>query len=191
MRAGRLRALEGATTSAQYVACAQTPSRVFIASRSPNSLIVGQIGAMSEEGGTYDPDALTLLHDYPLSAGPSNVYVAPIVDKTGKYSVRVFVVCFDSQTIAIFNPDTGRVENQVTTGPGPFAMAFDPFDITSVATHATVAFDLAFARTRSSPRGTRSTASRRFASTASLTSPASPTRTSRSWTWTSRSRTTD
>ncbi len=131
----------GAMTSAQYVACAQTPSRVFIASRSPNSLIVGQIGAMSEEGGTYDPDALTLLHDYPLSAGPSNVYVAPIVDKTGKYSVRVFVVCFDSQTIAIFNPDTGRVENQVTTGPGPFAMAFDPFDITSVATHATVAFD--------------------------------------------------
>ena len=128
-------------TSAEYIACAQTPARVFIASRSPPSLIVGQIGSMSEEDGTYDPDALTLLRQPSISAGPSNVYVAPIVDETGRYSVRVFIVCFDSQTIAIYNPDTGVVENQVTTGPGPFAMAFDPFDIIAVATHALVPFD--------------------------------------------------
>jgi hypothetical protein len=127
-------------TSPEYVQCAQTPARVFIASRSPPSLIIGQIGGMAEEGGRYDPDALVLYGDVSLSAGPSSVYIAPIVDKTGRYSVRVFVVCFDSQTIAIYDPDTGGVD-QVTTGPGPFAMAFDPFDITAVATHAPVAFD--------------------------------------------------
>jgi hypothetical protein len=130
-----------ATTSAAYVTCAQTPARVFIASRSPNSLLIGQIGAMSEEGGTYDPDALTLFESKSLSVGASNVYVAPIVDKSGKYSARVFIVGFDSQTITIYNPDTDQIENVVSTGPGPFAMAFDPFDLTDVATHAEVAFD--------------------------------------------------
>lgn len=134
-------------TDPAYVACAQTPARVFIASRSPASLIVGSIGAMSEEGGQYDPDALTLYKNVSLSAGPSNIYVAPIVDKSGRYSVRVFVVCFDSQTIAIYDPDTGIVENQVLTGPGPFAMAFDPFDLDDVATHAEVPYDPRFPNT--------------------------------------------
>jgi hypothetical protein len=127
--------------SAEYVSCAQTPARVFIASQSPDSLIVGQIGGVSPTGGAYDPDLLTLLDDVTLPAGPTNVYVAPIVDQSGKYSVRVFVVCFDSQIVAIYDPDTGRIENEVPTGPGPFAMAFDPFDVTAVATHAAVPFD--------------------------------------------------
>ncbi len=125
-------------SSPEYVACAQTPARVFIASRSPASLILGQVGGMTGEGGTYDPDQLTIYGNVPLSAGPSNVYVAPIVDKNGLYSVRVFIVCFDSQTIAIYDPDAQRVENVVTTGPGPFGMAFDPFDIEAVAIHAPV-----------------------------------------------------
>jgi hypothetical protein len=130
-----------ATTSSQYVACAQTPARVFIASNSPPSLVLGQIGGMSGNGTTYDPDQLTIFGEVPLSTGPSNVYVAPIVDANGLYSVRVFIVCFDTQTIAIYDPDTGRIENIVATGPGPFAMAFDPFDLDAVATHASVPYD--------------------------------------------------
>ena len=55
--------------------------------------------------------------------------------------MRVFVVCFDSQTIVIYDPDTQRIENEVSTGPGPFAMAFDPFDVAAVAAHAAVPFD--------------------------------------------------
>ena len=102
---------------------------------------MGQVGSMSAEGDTYNPDDLTLIDDVPLPPGPANVYVAPIVNETGRYSVRVFVVCFDSQIIAIYDPDTGRVENLVPTGPGPFKMAFDPFDLTAVATHALVPFD--------------------------------------------------
>jgi hypothetical protein len=123
-----------AVTSPQYVACAQTPARVFIASRSPNStLIEGTIGGMSEESAAYDPDQLVIYGNTSIPAGASNIYVAPVIDQNGDYAVRVFVVCFDSQTIVVYDPDAQRVENVITTGPGPFAMAFDPFDITDVA----------------------------------------------------------
>jgi DNA-binding beta-propeller fold protein YncE len=129
------------TTSPQYVACAQLPARVFIASTSPDSLVLGQIGAMGSDGTTYDPDQLTIAGDVPLPAGPSQVYVAPIVDANGLFAVRVFVVCFDSQTVVIYDPDAQRIENEISTGQGPFAMAFDPFDLSTVAARASVPYD--------------------------------------------------
>jgi hypothetical protein len=77
----------------------------------------------------------------PLSAGPSTVYLAPIVDRDGAYSLRVFVVCFDAAQIFVYDPDGGVLENVLSVGIGPFAMAFDPFDITDVATHKPVPID--------------------------------------------------
>jgi hypothetical protein len=71
------------TTDPAYIACAQLPARVFIANRSPASLIYGQIGAPNGNDGTYNPDALSLSGNVPLTAGPSNVYLAPIVDQSG------------------------------------------------------------------------------------------------------------
>ena len=41
----------------------------------------------------------------PLPAGPSTVYVAPIVNAQGNYEVRVFVVNFDSSTISVYDPN--------------------------------------------------------------------------------------
>lgn len=125
----------------RYIACAQLPARVFIANRSPATLILGQIGGFPIGNTTYDPDLLSIYGNVPLTAGPSNVYLAPIVDATGHYALRVFVVCFDSQVIIVWDPDAQRVENVIRTGPGPFAMAFDPFDLTQVAMHAAVPFD--------------------------------------------------
>ena len=123
-----------------YIACAQLPARVFIANRSPASLIVGQIGGFEHDGGgTYDPDLLQIYGNYPLTAGPSNVYLAPIVDAGGHYALRVFIVCFDAQVIEVWDPDGQRIENVIRTGRGPYAMAFDPFDKDAVATHALVA----------------------------------------------------
>ncbi len=130
-----------AKTDPAYVACAQIPARVFIANRAPASLILGQIGAPNGSDGTYDPDALSLFGNVPLTNGPSNVYLAPIVDKNGNYALRVFVVCFDSQLIYVVDPDTQTVENLIRTGAGPYAMTFDPFDLDAVATHAAVPFD--------------------------------------------------
>jgi hypothetical protein len=130
------------TTDPSYIACLQTPSRVFLASRAPASLILGQIGGQNgTSDSSYDPDALTLYGNVPLTNGPSNVYLAPIVDGSGHYALRVFIVCFDTQLVYVWDPDTQVMENIIRTGAGPFAMTFDPFDLGDVATHAAVPFD--------------------------------------------------
>ncbi len=126
---------------AEVLACAHKPARVFIANRSPASLILGEIGGDAPNGGAYDPDRLTLHTAIPLRAGPSNVYLAPIVDRDGAYALRVFVTCFDSAEVLVFDPDTQQIENEIRVGPGPFALAFDPFRIEDVATNAQVPTD--------------------------------------------------
>ncbi|MGD0674177.1 MAG: hypothetical protein ABSC94_02085 [Polyangiaceae bacterium] len=125
-----------------WIACGATPSRVFIASRTPPSLIVGTMGGPSATGnGQFDPDQLSLVADVPLQVGPSNVYLAPIVNELGQYELRVFIVCFDSSEIFVYDPDTQRIENVINVGSGPFAMAFDPFNFTDVALHKAVPSD--------------------------------------------------
>jgi hypothetical protein len=56
--------------------------------------------------------------------GPSRVVVADIIDKTGARVPRVFVVCFDSRKILIFDPNSGTID-QIETGRGPHAFAVD------------------------------------------------------------------
>jgi hypothetical protein len=131
-----------ATTPAELEICAQRPARVFFANRSPPSLVIGEIGEPSASGdGTYDPDRLVIYDSVPLEAGASKVFLGPVVDKNGNYALRVFIVCFDSSLVYAYDPDDGTIENQIYTGPGPFAMAFDPFDIRDVALHKPVPFD--------------------------------------------------
>ena len=65
----------------QMIACARKPARVFIANRSPAALLVGEVGVAQGIDGAYDPDRLTIHTSVPLSAGPSRVYLAPIVDQ--------------------------------------------------------------------------------------------------------------
>lgn len=122
------------------VACARKPARVFVANRSPASLLVGDVGA-GQPDGTYDPDDLRLHTTIPLTSGPSNLYLAPIVDRDGAYALRVFVVCFDSSTIFVIDPDSLEVENVLHVGAGPYAMTFDPFTLEDVATHQQVPMD--------------------------------------------------
>ncbi|MBX3209400.1 MAG: hypothetical protein KF764_30485 [Labilithrix sp.] len=125
----------------QILACARKPARAFIANRSPPALLVGDVGVIEGGDGAYDPDRLTLHSSVPLSAGASKVYLAPIVDVDGAYALRVFVVCFDSATIYVYDPDADAVEAVIRVAPGPFAMAFDPFSLEDVATHVQVPFD--------------------------------------------------
>ncbi len=119
-------------------ACARKPARVFIANRTPASLLVGDVGVTEGIDGAYDPDRLTIHTSIPLSAGPSRVYLAPIVDRDGAYALRVFVVCFDSASVFVYDPDAGVIENVIRVAPGPFAMAFDPFTFDDVARHVQV-----------------------------------------------------
>jgi hypothetical protein len=122
--------------------CAEIPARVFFASRTPPSLVIGEIGEFSANGdGSYDPDRLVITGNVPLQAGPSQVALGPIVDATGHYALRVFVTCFDSNEIFVYDPDAGRIENVINTGPGPFAIAFDPFSMDDVAAGKVVEAD--------------------------------------------------
>jgi hypothetical protein len=122
-------------------ACGRKPARVFIANRSPAALLVGEIGGSANALDDYDPDRLVIHTTVPLSAGPSKVYLAPVVEKDGRYALRVFAVCFDSATVFVYDPDAQQLENVIRVGLGPFAMAFDPFNIEDVATNAVVAYD--------------------------------------------------
>ena len=64
-------------------------------------------------------------------------------DGKGHYAVRLFVVCFDSNSIFIYDPAdlrspsaTPAPEKIIYTGRGPYALAFDPFSPQDVATNA-------------------------------------------------------
>ncbi len=127
-------ALAANATAAQKEQCARRPARVFITNRSPATLLVGEIGEPAVGGGSgYDADRIVIYQNIPLTFGPSRVYLAPIVDATGHLALRVFIVCFDSSALFVFDPDAGVVENIIRVGQGPFAMAFDPFDLEQVA----------------------------------------------------------
>lgn len=125
--------------AADIAACQRLPARVFIANRSPASIVVGEIGSTAPNG-SYDPDRLVLFGNVPLVAGPSNVYLAPVVDQDGRYVMRLFVVCYDAQVVLVLDPSQPlpQLESVIRTGPGPFAMAFDPFDADAVARHELV-----------------------------------------------------
>ena len=141
-----------AATAAAKMSCAeQYPARVFIANRTPPSIVVGQIGRVADSGdGTYDPDQLIFTGNVSLTAGPSRLYLAPVVmtfpDGQGHYVLRLFVVCFDTSTIFVFDPNdlgnpTATPEALIYTGAGPYALAFDPFSMQDVATNAVVPVD--------------------------------------------------
>ena len=134
--------LTGAALTDAKQACARKPARVFFTNRSPATLVIGEIGEPSIAGdATYDPDRLVVYKNVPLTFGPSRVYLAPIVDQDGNYALRLFIVCFDSSAIFVFDPDSGLVENIIRVGQGPFAMAFDPFDLADVAARKPVPAD--------------------------------------------------
>jgi hypothetical protein len=138
----RCKAKLGASPApADLVACAQLPARVFVASRGPNSLIIGEVGEPITQGGSYAPDFAVFNTTFPLDPGPSAVKMGAIVDKNGNLALRVFIVLFDSNEIIDYDPDQGQIEAIIPVGLGPFAIAFDPFDFTAAALGQHVATD--------------------------------------------------
>jgi hypothetical protein len=120
--------------------CARLPARTFFANRTPPSLVIGTAGgASSTDPNTYDADSLSI-NPIPalMDPGPSRVYLAPIIDADGDYVLRVFVVCFDGNSIDVVNPDTGSIEANIPVGAGPFTMTFDPYNPLDVALNAHV-----------------------------------------------------
>jgi hypothetical protein len=113
-------------------ACAQVPANLYIANRTPPSLILGQVGVPIMDNTAYDPDSISTFGNVPLVPGVSNVYQAPIIDQNGNYSLRLFIVAYNSNEVLVYNPNTQEVD-QIPMDDGPFAMAFDPFSLTDAA----------------------------------------------------------
>jgi hypothetical protein len=109
---------------------------VYVSNRAPASLLIGALTPdFSYASGTSELPAFT--NSIPVALGASRVVLgkvrvasnAPdaIQDSSGNYVLeqRVFVVCFDSRRIYIYDPVRAVIDSVVITGRGPFALTID------------------------------------------------------------------
>ena len=121
-----------------YAECGADPDRncllkarqpkVYIANRAPSSLIVG--GMMPDYAYTFGTSELpSFIDTVPLTSGPSRVVLGKVRVANGKGGFdlkrRVFVVCFDSRRIFVYDPERHLIESIIGTGRGPYALAVD------------------------------------------------------------------
>ena len=116
----------------QACAKAAPQANVYVANRTPSSLLVGALTADgSYSDGSNDFPSFT--DSIALTSGPSRVVlgdvtVTPYVDSFGQtveHERRVFVVCFDSRRIFVWDPKRHMIESIINTGRGPFALVID------------------------------------------------------------------
>jgi hypothetical protein len=96
---------------------------VYVANRSPASLLLGRTRPVENVSATDD---LPYFHTtVPLTFGPSRTVVGSITNREGQREPRVFVVCFDTRRVFIYDPLRRRIETSVPTGRGPYAFVVD------------------------------------------------------------------
>jgi hypothetical protein len=103
--------------------CAGMPIDIYASSRSPASLLIAHTTANTIRSPNSDLPYFT--DALPLPTGPSRIAIGQIINEMGKLETRVFVACFDSRRIAIYDPTTRGIEALITTGRGPQALALD------------------------------------------------------------------
>jgi hypothetical protein len=104
--------------------CAGVPVDVYVANRTPPSLLVGRAtGAVSQLGVS---DVVSFGTMIPLAQGASRVRLGHIVDAEGVKRPRAFILCFDARLLYVYDPEAAAIEAVITTGRGPSAIAFDP-----------------------------------------------------------------
>jgi hypothetical protein len=102
---------------------AAVPLDVFIANRAPSSLVIGETIPLVSDSATSDIPSFS--RNLPLDVGPSRVYVGDIINLQGQRERRIFVLCFDSRRIAIYDPIRRELETEIVTGRGPHGFAID------------------------------------------------------------------
>jgi hypothetical protein len=96
---------------------ALVPLDVYLANRSPSSLLIGR---------TQPPQQFpAFFQSLPLTTGPSRVVIGQVKAADGSLETRVFVVCFESRRIFVYDPQRSRIETEILTGRGPHAVAVD------------------------------------------------------------------
>jgi hypothetical protein len=123
-------------------ACASAPVGVFIANRSPASVLVGEIN-------TGNPTAATewvrVFDASPLAYGASRVVVGrvktrvpdPASDPRKGWRTRAFIICFDARLVFVYDPDARAVESIIKTGRGPHSIVMDPLEPIAYLAHFT------------------------------------------------------
>lgn len=106
--------------------CAAVPADVYIANRTPPSLLVGE--TRSNVSPTGSDDLITIYDSVPLAFGASRVAFGNVVNREGELEPRVFISCFDARYLFIYDPVSRRIDGQVRTGRGPHAIAIDPVE---------------------------------------------------------------
>jgi len=113
----------GGSDSACLSEASALPLDVYVANRTPPSLVVGH--TRPEFGITSSSDIPTFYRTLPLTAGPSRIYTGNVINAGGEPEMRVFAVCFDSRLIFIYDPKSDRIETEIFTGRGPHPLALD------------------------------------------------------------------
>jgi hypothetical protein len=121
----------GAAGFAAYRECllrvASTPLDVFVANRAPASLLVGR--TMPAQNSLQSTELPAFYDSIPLTLGPSRVVSGRVIveNDAGERELepRVFVSCFDSRRVFVYDPVRRRMDAEVRTGRGPHAMAVD------------------------------------------------------------------
>jgi hypothetical protein len=119
------------------------PLDVYVANRSPASLLIGRTRPPQEYPYFFD--------SLPLTIGPSRVVVGRVRTPSGDEETRVFVICFDSRRIFVYDPQRSRFETEIFTGRGPHAVAVDTARSLLYVAHFTDSFIGVFSLDLSSP----------------------------------------
>jgi hypothetical protein len=117
------------------VSCVDIPLRVFIANRSPPSLLLGRIHTTYvNNGSTSDVpaapgvtafDTLEIYGSTPLTLGASKVAFGQAIQPDGTPKTYVFAVAFDRRFIFMYDPEADAIVQVIYTGRGPHPIAFD------------------------------------------------------------------
>ncbi len=109
--------------------CLKHPIDIFIANRTPPSLLIGRIETTTIPADSVAPtaafDRVFITDSIPLSFGASKVAIGQVIDPAGKLSRRVFASAFDSKRVFSYDPKAHHVDAIFSTGRGPQALAFD------------------------------------------------------------------
>jgi hypothetical protein len=114
--------------------CVDVPLDVFIANRTPPSLLLGRVRTVvtdSDQGGTVGSGAVDRPEVYDaisLAVGPSKVALGQVIGMDGQLHPRIFAVTFESRLIFSYDPEARMVDAIIRTGRGPHAIAFDTGD---------------------------------------------------------------
>jgi len=93
------------------------PTRVFLTSRSPAALVVGEVDPVTNK--------LSFYENFALPIGPSRLTRASIEVEPGVFRTRIIAASFDARSIVIFDPDSRRISNVIRTHRGPYGMVID------------------------------------------------------------------